>query len=46
MIRQRNPLDPLDDVKRWWAELYLLERLGVFAAAAVILTLLSLWVFR
>lgn len=45
-MRQPNPLDPLDDYKRWWRELYLLERVGVCVCAAVVVTILALWVSR
>jgi len=46
MMRSPNPMDPFDNVKRWWAELWPIQQLGVVIAAAVVLWALSLWIFR
>jgi len=45
-MRQPNPLDPLDGVKRWYHDLWPIERLGVAAALAGVLVLLLLYVTR
>ena len=46
MQRSPNPMDPLDDLKRWWESLWPVEQLGAIIAAAAVIALLGLWVFR
>ena len=42
--RPPNPFDPYDDVKRWYDQLWPIERLGVWLCSAVIILLLLMWV--
>jgi len=44
VYRQRNPMDPFDDVKRWYAALWPLQRVAVLLCAAVIVYLLFQWI--
>ncbi len=46
MIDPPNPLDPLDQQRRWLRNLYPAERWLVYAAAALIITVLLLWVTK
>jgi hypothetical protein len=46
MQRSPNPMDPLDDVKRWYRDLWPLERVGFWAAIAAAVLLLLLYVTR
>jgi len=46
MFREPNPLDPFDDIKRWYAALWPLERCAVQLAAAVVLLAVAVWVTR
>ncbi len=45
-MRQPNPLDPLDGVKRWLAELWPLERAAVLVAIAAAAAVLIMWAVR
>jgi hypothetical protein len=46
MQRSPNPMDPLDDVKRWYADLWPLQRVGFWAAMVAAVALLLLYVTR
>lgn len=45
-MRQPNPMDPLDGFKRWYGDLWPLERVGFWAAMAVAVLLLLMYVTR
>ncbi len=45
-MRQPNPLDPLDGVKRWLAELWPVERAAVLVGIAAVAALLIMWAVR
>lgn len=42
-MRQPNPLDPFDDVKRWLAELWPIERVAVYLGLAGLVWVLIAW---
>jgi hypothetical protein len=46
MIDPPNPFDPWDTQRRWLRNLYPVERGLVYAAAAGVIALLAVWVFR
>jgi len=46
MFREPNPMDPFDDVKRWYAGLWPVQRWGVWMAAAVIAWAAFKWITR
>jgi len=39
-----NPMDPFDDIKRWYRTLWPLQRVGVWICAAVITYAAIRWV--
>jgi hypothetical protein len=43
-MRQPNPLDPLDDVKRWFADLWPMERAAAVLVLLAVIAVLLLWV--
>jgi len=45
-MRQPNPLDPLDDFKRWFHELWPIQQLGVIAGIIMCAAVLILWAIR
>lgn len=45
-MRQPNPLDPLDDVKRWLDNMWPIERVSVYLLTAAAVLLLLLYVTR
>ncbi len=45
-MRQPNPLDPLDDVKRWFADLWPVERAAAVLLGIAVITVLVLWAVR
>ncbi len=45
-MRQPNPLDPLDGVKRWLAELWPVERWAVIVGCAAVAVVLIMWAVR
>lgn len=46
MKRSPNPMDPLDDVKRWYSELWPMQRVGFWAAITAAVVLLLMYVTR
>jgi hypothetical protein len=45
-MQQPNPLDPLDGVKRWLAELWPLQRWLALTGCAAVAVLLIMWAVR
>ncbi len=45
-MRQPNPLDPLDDVKRWFADLWPMERAAAVLVGIAVVVALVLWAVR
>jgi hypothetical protein len=45
-MKQPNPLDPLDPYKRWYRELWPLERAAVLVGIAAVIASLLLWVTK
>jgi len=44
VYRSPNPMDPWDPFKRWYRQLWPLQRWGVWICAAVVMWALLLWV--
>ena len=44
MYKHPNPMDPLDGVKRWYRELWPIERAAVIVCLAAVIYLMGLWV--
>lgn len=45
-MRQPNPLDPLDGFKRWYQELWPMQRVGFWLCAAAVAWGLLMYVTR
>jgi hypothetical protein len=41
-----NPMDPFDGFKRWYRELWPMQRVGVWLCAAVIVWAAGFWITR
>lgn len=46
MQRSPNPMDPLDDVKRWYRDLWPMQRVGFWLGVITAAVLLVLWATR
>ena len=44
MYRAPNPMDPFDDIKRWYAALWPLQRVAVWLCCAVFMYAAFKWV--
>ena len=46
MKRSPNPMDPLDDVKRWFAELWPVQQCALIVGVLAALAVLVAWALR
>ena len=45
-VRQPNPLDPLDGIKRWLDDMWPMQRVSVYLLTVAVVLLLILWAIR
>ena len=45
-MRQPNPLDPLDGFKRWYTDLWPMQRVGFWLGLLLLLIAVAAWITR